>query len=112
MINEDINPVLDNDDETFMFVHDDGKYMYEKNALKEGLRYTSYTSSLRSVNLNQSLYISTFPLKTDEDQMTVPIFICEFSLDAGDLAIFLLFISVRIFVFIWIQRIHLLMALT
>ena len=85
-----------------MFVHDDGKYMYEKNALKEGLQYTSYTSSLRSVYQNQSLYISTFPLKTDEDQITVPIFICEFSLDADDLAIFLLLISVRIFVmFTW-----------
>ena len=97
MINEDINPVLDNDDETFMFVHDDGKFMYEKNALKEGLPYTSYTSSLQSVCLNQSLYISTFPIKTDEDQMTVPIFICDFSLDADDLAIFLLLIYVRIF---------------
>ena len=67
-----------------------------RHTLKEALPYSSYTSSFCSINLNQSLCISTKSLKTNEEgQITVPIFICEFSLDPRDMAIFLLTISVR-----------------
>ena len=66
-------------------------------ALKEALPYTSYTSSDRPLDLNPSLCISTKSFKTknnERGQITVPIFICELSLDPGDVAIFLLTISV------------------
>ena len=65
-----------------------------KPSIEEVLPYTSYTSSLCSMFLNQSLFIST--IKIDEGPVTVPIFICELSLDPGDVAIFLVTISVRL----------------
>ena len=59
--------------------------------VNEKIPYTCYTSSLCSVLLNQSLFISA----RDESPITVPIFICELSLDPGEVAIFLLTLSVR-----------------
>ena len=55
--------------------------------------YTCFTSSLRSVKLNQSLCISA--AKSDEAPIIVPIFIFELPLDPGESAIFLLTIKVR-----------------
>ena len=59
--------------------------------VNEKIPYTCYSSSLCSVLLNQSLFISA----RDESPVTVPIFICELSLDPGEVAIFLLTLSVR-----------------
>ena len=55
--------------------------------------YTCFTSSLRSVKLDQSLCISA--AKSDEAPIIVPIFIFELPLDPGESAIFLLTIKVR-----------------
>ena len=59
--------------------------------VNEKILYTCYSSSLCSVLLNQSLCISV----RDESPITIPIFICELSLDPGEVVIFLLTISVR-----------------